>query len=52
MLLEKIRKHVVPLSLAAGVLCAGIGAWWDIRAAKIQQGIAAQGDPVSCAGGQ
>ena len=42
MLLEKIRKHVVPLSLAAGVLCAGIGAWRDIRAAKIQQGIAAQ----------
>lgn len=42
MLLEKIRKHVVPLALAAGVLCAGIGAWRDIRAAKIQQGIAAQ----------
>ena len=42
MLLEKIRKYVVPLALAAGVLCAGIGAWWDIRAAKIQQGIAAQ----------
>lgn len=42
MLLEKIRKYVVPLALAAGVLCAGIGAWRDIRAAKIQQGIAAQ----------
>lgn len=25
MLLEKIRKRVVPLALAAGVLCAGIG---------------------------
>ena len=25
MLLEKIRKYVVPLALAAGVLCAGIG---------------------------
>ena len=42
MLLEKIRKRVVPLALAAGVLCAGIGAWRDILAAKIQQGIAAQ----------
>lgn len=42
MLLEKIRKYVVPLALAAGVLCAGIGAWRDILAAKIQQGIAAQ----------
>lgn len=42
MLLEKIRKYVVPLALATGVLCAGIGAWRDIRAAKIQQGIAAQ----------
>ena len=45
MLLEKIRKRVVPLALAAGVLCAGIGAWRDILAAKIQQGIA-----VSAAG--
>ena len=42
MLLEKIRKRVVPLALAAGVLCAGIGAWRDILAAKIQQRIAAQ----------
>ena len=39
---EKIRKNVVPLALAAGVLCAGFGAWRDIRATKIQQGIAAQ----------